>query len=56
MPSISRVTCRRNTARDGHSLVQQACQLAVAAEAKHLILFHHDPVRTDDGLDAILED
>ena len=37
----------------GHSLVQQACRLAVAAEVKHLILFHHDPVRTDDGLDAI---
>jgi phosphoribosyl 1,2-cyclic phosphodiesterase len=40
----------------GHSLVQQACQLAVAAEVKHLILFHHDPVRTDDGLDAIQEE
>jgi len=40
----------------GHSLVQQARQLAVAAEAKHLILFHHDPVRTDDGLDAIQEE
>jgi phosphoribosyl 1,2-cyclic phosphodiesterase len=40
----------------GHSLVQQACQLAVAAEVKHLILFHHDPVRTDDELDAIQEE
>jgi len=40
----------------GHSLVQQVCQLAVAAEVKHLILFHHDPVRTDDGLDAIQEE
>jgi phosphoribosyl 1,2-cyclic phosphodiesterase len=39
----------------GHSLVRQACQLAVAAEVKHLILFHHDPERTDDGLDAIQE-
>jgi len=40
----------------GHSLVPQACQLAVAAEVKHLILFHHDPARTDDGLDAIQEE
>jgi len=30
--------------------------LAVAAEVKHLILFHHDPVRTDDRLDAIQEE
>ena len=40
----------------GHSLVPQARQLAVAAEVKHLILFHHDPARTDDGLDAIQEE
>jgi hypothetical protein len=40
----------------GHSLVQQACQLAVAAEVKQLILFHHDPVRTDAGLDAVQEE
>src|SRR5712691_5489668 len=39
----------------GHSLVRQACELAVAAEVKHLILLHHDPERTDDGLDAIQE-
>ena len=40
----------------GHSLVSQACELAVAAEVKHLILFHHDPGRTDDGLDSIQEE
>jgi len=40
----------------GHSLVPQACQLAMAAEVKHLLLFHHDPGRTDDGLDAIQEE
>jgi phosphoribosyl 1,2-cyclic phosphodiesterase len=40
----------------GHSLVQQACQLAVAAEVRHLILFHHDPPRADDALDAIQEE
>jgi len=40
----------------GHSLVQQACELAAAAEVKHLLLFHHDPVRTDDALDVIQEE
>jgi phosphoribosyl 1,2-cyclic phosphodiesterase len=37
----------------GHSLVGQACELAVAAQAEHLVLFHHDPDRTDAALDAI---
>jgi phosphoribosyl 1,2-cyclic phosphodiesterase len=37
----------------GHSVVSQVRQLAMAAGAKHLILFHHDPDRTDDELDAI---
>ena len=37
----------------GHSLVSQACALAVAAQVKHLILFHHDPERSDDEIDAI---
>jgi ribonuclease BN (tRNA processing enzyme) len=37
----------------GHSLVSQACELAVAAQVKHLILFHHDPDRSDDELDVI---
>jgi len=27
----------------------------VAVEVKHLILFHHDPARTDDRLDVIQE-
>ena len=39
----------------GHSLVSQACALAAAAEVKHLILFHHDPERTDAELDVIQE-
>jgi phosphoribosyl 1,2-cyclic phosphodiesterase len=39
----------------GHSVVSQVCALAQAAEVKHLILFHHDPDRTDDELDAIQE-
>lgn len=40
----------------GHSLVSQACDLAVAAEAKHLILYNHDPERTDQELDSIQKD
>jgi len=39
----------------GHSLVSQACDLALAAQVKHLILFHHDPDRGDAELDAFGE-
>ena len=31
----------------GHSTVAQACDLARAAEVGHLVLFHHDPERSD---------
>ncbi|UCH09292.1 MAG: hypothetical protein JSU61_08605, partial [Fidelibacterota bacterium] len=37
----------------GHSLVSQVCDLAMAAQVKHLILYHHDPDRTDDELDKM---
>jgi phosphoribosyl 1,2-cyclic phosphodiesterase len=37
----------------GHSVVHQVWDLAKAAQVKHLVLFHHDPDRTDDELDAI---
>lgn len=37
----------------GHSLVRQACDLAAAAEVKRLLLFHHDPDRDDNAVDAI---
>ena len=40
----------------GHSQVSQARDLAVAAQVKHLVLFHHDPNRTDDELDVIQDD
>ncbi len=40
----------------GHSCVHQVCDLAVAAGVKHLVLFHHDPERTDDALDALQAD
>jgi len=40
----------------GHSLFGQTCELAAMAEAKHLILYHHDPERSDTQLDAIQEE
>jgi phosphoribosyl 1,2-cyclic phosphodiesterase len=40
----------------GHSLVSQACQLAAMSEVKHLLLYHHDPERTDTQLDQMQED
>jgi len=40
----------------GHSSVEEACDLAADAAVGHLVLFHHDPNRTDDELDAIQDD
>jgi ribonuclease BN (tRNA processing enzyme) len=40
----------------GHSLVSQVRELAAAAGVKRLVLFHHDPERTDDELDLIQEE
>ncbi len=37
----------------GHSTVDEACELAIQAEAKHLVLFHHDPSRTDEEIERI---
>ena len=37
----------------GHSLVSQACNLAAAAQVKQLLLFHHEPDRSDEDLDKI---
>ena len=39
----------------GHSSMEEACAFAVEADVKHLVLFHHDPDRTDDELDAMQE-
>ena len=39
----------------GHSAVGQACELAAAAGVRHLVLYHHDPERSDDDLDRIQE-
>jgi phosphoribosyl 1,2-cyclic phosphodiesterase len=40
----------------GHSLVSQVRQLAVDAEVGCLIMFHHDPDRTDTEIDFIQKD
>ena len=37
----------------GHSTWQQGVKLCEAAGARRLALFHHDPTRTDEQLDAI---
>lgn len=39
----------------GHSVVDEVLQLGVAANPKQLVLYHHDPDRTDDELDRIGE-
>ncbi len=40
----------------GHSLISQAIRLAKDANVANLVLFHHDPDRTDEQLEGILED
>ena len=37
----------------GHASIGYAVGLAEAADVRHLVLFHHDPSRTDEQLDAI---
>ena len=37
----------------GHSSVPALCELAIELEVHHLVLFHHDPDRSDDELDVI---
>lgn len=39
----------------GHASVEYDVELAVEAGARTLVLFHHDPWRTDDQIDAVLE-
>jgi phosphoribosyl 1,2-cyclic phosphodiesterase len=38
----------------GHSCPEDAIEIARAAGAKGVVLFHHDPTRTDDQIDALL--
>jgi phosphoribosyl 1,2-cyclic phosphodiesterase len=39
----------------GHSVVDEVLRLGVLASPKRLVLYHHDPDRSDDELDAIGE-
>lgn len=39
----------------GHSSVAHAVAFARASEVGRLVLFHHDPDRTDEGVDRLLE-
>jgi phosphoribosyl 1,2-cyclic phosphodiesterase len=39
----------------GHSSFEQSLRLAEEAEVKKLLLFHHDPERSDDEIDAIVD-
>ncbi len=38
----------------GHSTATEAVALAASSGSKRLVLFHHDPGRSDDAVDAIL--
>ena len=38
----------------GHSAAEYAVGLAQAAGARRVLLFHHDPARTDDEIDALV--
>jgi phosphoribosyl 1,2-cyclic phosphodiesterase len=38
----------------GHSAIDYAVRLGELAAAKSVVLFHHDPMRTDEQLDAIV--
>lgn len=39
----------------GHSTFDDVVARSLAAEVKHLVLFHHDPEHTDEKMDAYLE-
>jgi phosphoribosyl 1,2-cyclic phosphodiesterase/DNA-binding response OmpR family regulator len=38
----------------GHSTVEYAVDMAIAANVKQLALYHHDPARSDDAVDGLL--
>ncbi|MDA1001109.1 MAG: response regulator [bacterium] len=39
----------------GHSPVEKAVDYALAGQVKRLALFHHDPLRTDEAVDGMVE-
>ncbi|TMF23194.1 MAG: MBL fold metallo-hydrolase [Chloroflexi bacterium] len=40
----------------GHSTIASAIDVATKAKVKRLVLYHHDPDRTDEALDRIAQD
>lgn len=40
----------------GHSTWQEAVKVAKAANVKHLVIFHHDPLHNDDFMDEVAQD
>ena len=40
----------------GHSTIESAIDVAASAKVKRLVLYHHDPDRSDDALDHIGRD
>jgi ribonuclease BN (tRNA processing enzyme) len=40
----------------GHSTIESAIDVAAKAKVKRLVLYHHDPDRSDDALDHIGRD
>jgi ribonuclease BN (tRNA processing enzyme) len=40
----------------GHSTIASAIDVATKAKVKRLVLYHHDPDRSDDALDRIAVD
>lgn len=39
----------------GHASYETAVKAALFGNARHLILFHHDPARTDDAVDSLVQ-
>ena len=39
----------------GHSSTHHAVNMALKANVKHVLFFHHDPIRTDNDLDLIVQ-
>jgi len=37
----------------GHSTIREVTELGLSASVKHLALYHHEPTRDDDALDAL---
>lgn len=38
----------------GHSTIEYVVDAAVAGNVKHVVLFHHDPARSDDAVDQLV--